>query len=241
MLTQSKNLVNGYRLHISVSNSKTGIASFSFLAGGRDHVYDGCLPHTERSGWISELVTKMQVCGTCSGDCPGCYAKKYTRYPEAAYNLIENTLAAKAAPVETVLELETMLFEPNTAAPELVRINDSGDFISYEYFAALCDMIKRHPETRFGAYTKEAEIVYRYGLENLPENFSLQCSPWPGYCEPIGNLPQFCYDNGTDPELAKLPHCPAVDKNGKRTGVQCKDCKHCYRAKRGERFAVYAH
>ena len=59
--------------------------------------------------------------------------------------------------------------------------------------------------------------------------------------EYIGDLPQFCYDNGSDPELAKLPHCPAVDAHGNRTGVQCINCRHCYNAKRGQRWSIYAH
>ena len=226
------------RVHITKGNGKTGIWSINTLAGGKEHGYSGS--HNKELLQAMESATGIACRGTCTGDCPGCYAKNETRYPDVFINMYENTLLARRDPVAFWDMVEKELYSGATV-PAIFRIHDSGDFFSYEYFAAAVDMIKRHPETKFGAYTKEKEIVERYGLDNLPANFSLQCSPWPGHCDPIGDLPQFCYDNGTDPELAKLPHCPAVDKHGNRTGVQCKDCLYCYNAKRGQRRAVYAH
>jgi len=224
-----------FEAFISYGNTKTGIPSFNLLAGNQSHPYDGTAPHKFDG---SEL---RQVCGTCNTDCPGCYAKAMTRYDATFTHYAENTYMVYSDPVALVHSLEAQLYASPVTAPRVFRLHDSGDFATWEYFTEIMAMIRRHPETQYGAYTKRADLVNRYGLENLPDNFSLQCSPWEGHCEPIGDLPQFIYDDGTHPELARLPHCPAVDKNGKRTGVQCKDCLHCYFSKRGQRWAVYAH
>ena len=218
---------------ISKGNEKTGIWSVNLLAGNSNHAYSGSIPKNANP----ELKT---VCGTCDCDCPGCYAKAMTRYTACFEHYAENTLFAINDPVGFVESIEKQLFG-GMFSPRVFRFHDSGDFFTLDYFSAVCDMVKRHPECQFGAYTKRADIVTAYGLENLPENLSLQCSPWEGFCEPIGDLPQFCYDDGSNPELSSLHHCPAVNKDGKRTGVQCKDCLHCYHARRGERWAVYAH
>lgn len=219
---------------ISTGNEKTGIMSFNLLAGNENHAYNGAIPGKAPE----ELKT---VHGSCNCDCPGCYAKKMTRYTACMIHYAENTLFAVTDPAGLVKSIENQLYANPFTAPRVFRLHDSGDFITWEYFTEIMGMIKRHPETRYGAYTKRTEFVERYGLENLPENLSLQCSPWEGVCEPIGDLPQFIYDDGTNPEYAKLPHCPAVNKDGKRTGVQCINCLHCYTSKRGDKWAVYAH
>lgn len=232
-------LKNGEKVNIYVStgNGKTGIDSFNTLAGGSEHAYTG---YKNAEAWEAIRAKYGDVCGTCGGDCPGCYAKKMTRFPAVLDYTAGNTVAVTENPAEAIAELERAIYGSGSA-PAYFRWHDSGEFFSFEYFAEACELMKRHPETRFGAYTKAAEVVNRYGIENLPENFSLQCSPWEGYCEPIGDLPQFIYDDGSDPAISALPHCPAVDKNGKRTGVKCIDCLYCYHAKRGGKRAVYAH
>ena len=216
---------------ITKGNGKTRIKSFNLLAGNRAHAYDGA----------AKAELRAPVCGTCSADCPGCYAKKCTRFDNVYMAYLRNTISAKRDARGTVAEVETQLFGGRKHAPQYFRIHDSGDFFSLEYFTAWAELAKRHPETRFYAYTKEADIVNAYGVDNLPDNFTLLCSPWAGYCDAIADLPQFIYDDGSNPEIAKLPHCPAVDKNGKRTGVTCAQCGYCPKAKRGSRRAVYAH
>lgn len=242
------------KVFISRDNSKTGIDSFNLLAGDAAAVYNGATPKTETAleKYRAAGINPAEACGTCNGNCPGCYAKRMTRYTDVFIHYAENTKAIKEDPAAVVAALEAAIFADGNN-PELFRLHDSGDFCidkdadgnpgekSFVYFSEVCAMIARHPGTHFGAYTKCASVVYRYGIENLPGNFSLQCSPWEGHCDPIGDLPQFIYDNGSDPEIAALPHCPAVDKNGHRTGVQCNQCKYCYYARRGAKRAVYAH
>lgn len=216
-------------IYISVGNGKTGIPSFNTLAGSDMHMYDGVIPGT------AEDTIGRGCAGTCNTDCEGCYAKAMTRYPLVYEHTFMNTLMARLYPEETARAIGEWIDEHN---PELFRLHDSGDFASKEYTDWIMGMIADHPAVKFGAYTKRAEF-FNGRLDMIPDNLSLSCSPWEGHCDPIGDLPQFIYDmNGAG---NGLPHCPAVDKNGKRTGVQCKVCKHCYTARRGDRWAVYPH
>jgi hypothetical protein len=105
------------------------------------------------------------------------------------------------------------------------------------------------PETRFYGYTKRLDLLKAFRAKHgRRECINLAVSTWPGICEEsdliaagVEMYPRFEYDDGTRPELAKLPHCPAIDKHGDRTGKTCLDCKHCAKAKDGEKWAVYAH
>ena len=228
------------RRRCSYDNGKTGIVSINLLAGDMAERYSGYMP----AAVAAELALRdADITGTCvcdGGTCEGCYALKMTRYIDVAIKLILNTMECKQDPARFVALVETELFSEPLTAPRVVRVHDSGDFFSIPYFTAVLAMIRRHPECRFGAYTKAARIVTPF-LAALADNFSLSCSPWKGHCDPIGDLPQFILDNGTDPEIAALPHCPAVDKDGRRTGIKCSQCLHCYKARRGDRWAVYFH
>lgn len=230
------------RKRCSYSNGKTGIISVSFLAGNACHEYNGSIPDVLKENPIFEGIT-----GTCNCDCPGCYAKAMTRYPDTFVKLALNTIEMKENPVKFFALVEKELFANPLTAPRVFRLHDSGDISSPEYYSAMTDFIGRHPETVFGTYTKRDDIVKdEHGNVNKPNNLTMSCSPWITsdgvvLCAPINDLPQFIYDDGTNPELANLPHCPAVDKNGKKTGKTCINCLHCYTAKPGQRWAVYAH
>lgn len=222
------------RSRCSFSNEKTGIPSWSLLAGDRGEDYSGKIP--------AFLREALPVCsGTCSGTCPGCYALNMTRCPDVYIKLALNTIEALADPARFLALVEAELFRDPLTDPRVVRCHDSGDMASAEYLAEFYALARRHPGTVFGTYTKEEDTVNGAGLDAIPGNVVMQCSPWPGHCNPIGDLPQFVYDDGSDPDVATLPHCPAVDKDGHRTGIQCRNCLHCYKARRGDRWAVYAH
>lgn len=220
------------RHRVSKGNPKTLIPSANLLAGDKSADYVGLM--------FPALRFLATVGGTCTGTCPDCYALESTRYIDKFIMELLNTLEARQDPRRYVEMVEKEIYRPRKK-PAFFRIHDSGDFFSFPYFVAWLEMIERHPETRFGAYTKEAGPVLLYGPDNLPGNLSLSCSPWPGVCEPIANLARFYYDDGTDPRISALPHCPAVDRNGKRTGRTCNKCLHCYTCKPGDEIAVYPH
>lgn len=66
--------------------------------------------------------------------------------------------------VTVIEELKAKRYQGNKS----VRIHDSGDFYSKEYFEAWLAIATATPQVFFYAYTKEVEIVKRY---KLPENF----------------------------------------------------------------------
>lgn len=221
------------RARTSAANSKTGIISVSFLAGAG--AYDGYVPAV-----LKEILPAVN--GTCNCNCPGCYAKVMTRIPDVYIKFYLNTIEMRENPEKFLQLVENEIFTGNPlTAPRVVRFHDSGDIDNAEYLNAMTALIERHPETRFGTYTKRDDLVMDEIMETLPINLTLSCSPWKNVCSPIGDLPQFIWDDNTDPEIAKLPHCPAVNKEGKKTGVKCKQCLHCYTAARGDRWAVYDH
>lgn len=225
------------RKRVSYTNIKTGFPSINLLAGSVSNIYDGCVPEGLKDCF------KM-INGTCPFNCPGCYAKKITRNYEPAIKYGLNTLEAKTDPEKFWYYVECELFEWNPfVIYKIVRTHDSGDYFSRDYFETCMNFIKRHTDTtRFYGYTKADKIVNDYGIDNLPENYNLLCSPWKDICEPIGDLPQFIWDDGTNPELVNIPHCPAIDRNGNKTGIKCKDCLWCpLKAKKGGKKAVYKH
>lgn len=227
------------RARVSYGNGKTGLPSVNLLPGDKTAGYNGSIPEPLR---VVFQDLGPACLGTCTGNCPGCYYKNVTRNIIPALKTALNTAEARQDPDRFWSLVEMELF-PADALTEFkfIRIHDGGDFFSMEYLQAFFAFARRHPETVFYTYTKENDLFTAAGLDNIPDNVTVNCSPWPGYAEPLGDLPQFCYDDGSDPELARLPHCPAVDKNGRRTGVTCNKCQHCARARRGDRWAVYAH
>ena len=221
------------RQRCSAWNSKTGIVSVSFLAGAG--IYDGKTPECLKG--VLEPIN-----GTCNCNCDGCYAKDMTRIPEIFIKFYLNTLEMRENPARFLALVEKELFGGHPLTwPRVVRFHDSGDIDNPDYLADMLSFIERHPAVTVGTYTKRDDIVTPEIIDALPENLTLSCSPWKDIAGPIGDLPQFIWDDGSDPEIAKLPHCPAVKKDGTRTGVKCCQCLHCYTAKRGDRWAVYDH
>lgn len=252
-----RRLFDPKRRRVGTGNSKTGIPSVNILPGDKlAATYAGAMP-----GNIREMFDVVRgvlagygltICGSCSGTCPGCYALKITRFTGPALSQMLNTLEALIDPARYWALVRDELSRKRKS-PAAIRVHDAGDWVTPEYFAAFMEMATATPWTWY-TYSKEAEILEGYGLDKIKaaKNIHISCSPWPGYCEPIGDLAQFCYDDGTNPELKDLPHCPAVLKDGsprmiidKKTGKErrytCADCMHCPNAKPGDKWAVYAH
>ena len=57
-----------------------------------------------------------------------------------------------------------------------VRIHESGDFYSAEYFAMWMHVCRLNKDITFYAYSKNLPMILEYGLENLPSNFYLTAS-----------------------------------------------------------------
>lgn len=230
------------KAHISTKNSKTGVPSFNLLAGNSNAKYSGLIPPTVRPDLIN-------VCGSCGcNDCPGCYAKKMTRYPSVYNAFAENTLLTYTAAGREII-YNTVTEYINLNYPRFFRIHDSGDFNSIEYLTMWDRIASENPDIIFYCYTKRIDLLKEFkAINGRDPAFKFQLSTWAGICElkdiiaaGFENAPLFEYDDGTREELKNRPHCPAVDKNGNRTGIKCMQCKHCMKCKPGEVWAVYAH
>ena len=115
---------------------------------------------------------------------------------------------------------------------------------------SICDFISevleakaKHLEETEPYATNTIMSQYLRDFKKFPKNFVVNISVWhdndKGY--DFGKCNKFVYDDGTDPKIAKMRHCPAVDKNGHSTGVKCSQCGWCFKGNYGRITAVYAH
>lgn len=222
-------------LHIMNGNTKVGkgIYCINTLAGDK--------PLTKKDG--TQLTN---ISGTCKGCCKECNHDCYARKAQIRYSAIsnlrtwnDNTILAKENPKKMFEELGDFLDREMVAA---VRYHAMGEIPSIEYLDLMFDIAEKYPNVQFYTYTKRFEWLEEVcDRRELPNNLCINVSIWHNNYDNPHHFPEFIYDDGTDKELAKLVHCPAVDKNGNETGITCAQCRRCIYAKKGNRTAVYAH
>ena len=220
------------RIHVTGGNSKIGKGVFNISLLPSDELL------TKKDGTIL-----TNIVGTCKGCCDGCkhacYAVNSCVYH---HNSVipawgENTILARENMTEFFHQLD-VFFSENIVS--VFRWHVGGEFFSKEYMKAVYDFCANHPETRFYCYTKRftwLEELHEFKPTNLVVNVSIWHN---NYNNPL-NYPTFIYDDGIDENIAKLPHCPAVDKDGHETGVTCAKCRRCFTAKENNNIVVYAH
>lgn len=221
-------------IHTGHGNNKIGdnVLTCSTLPGSK--------PLSNKEGKIY-----TDVHGTCHGCCEGCngceengcyainYVKRWCKSCIPAY--ADNTVLLRNDMERFFYELHR---EIEKAKEPIVRPNISGEMDSFEFYVGWWETAKKYEDKQFYNYTKRFEW-----LEELPQlpNFVNNVSIFLGnYDNPYG-YPEFIFDDGSDPSLAKVFHCPAVSKEGKPTGIKCKQCRRCEYAKKGQRTAVYKH
>lgn len=223
------------RLRVSNGNSKLGKGIYTI------NTLPGDKPLTLKSG-----VKLTNVPGTCGGCCAGCKNACYAINDAKRYHttvipaLADNTLLARHDPDRFFSEIDRFLAFNIVS---VIRLHSAGEFMSYDYFTRWIAFAADHPDVTIYSYTKRFEYVERFiqGGGVFPANFILNMSIWhDNYSNPYG-LPEFIYDDGSDPDLESVAHCPATDKDGHKTGITCAQCRRCFTAKPGQRTAVYAH
>ena len=234
MIKYESYLTNETHLHIQNGNLKLGkgIYSINLLAGD--------MPLEKKDG-----IQLTNVSGTCGGCCKDCKSDCYAIRTQIFRNKnipswADNTLLARFDVDRFFYELQTFIDNNIVSA---IRYHSFGEIPTYEYLLHMVEIAKRNDDVRFYTYTKRFEWVERYIKENgnFPSNLVINVSIWnKNYNNPY-NLPEFIYDDGTDPDVANMPHCPAIDKNGNETGFTCAKCKRCLKAKNGDKIAVYPH
>lgn len=231
------------QIHISDGNDKMGkgVYNISLLPGSGYLRFKGTGKFCK-----GKLLTNIK--GTCGGVCEKCkcmkecYAIKALMHQHNTCTKAwgENTLLAREDRNRFFSELDRFMWLNLVL---VFRWHVSGEIMDEEYFFNMIQLAEKHPETQFYVYTKAYKIVETVGkdMEGFKENFHVLVSIWhKNYSNPFG-LPEFIYDDGTEPELEIVPHCPAVNKDGKETGVTCATCRRCWHVKNGDKIAVYAH
>ena len=226
-------------IHVIQGNEKLGksIWNISLLPGDD--------PLTLKDG--TQLTN---IAGTCDGCCEGCKGDCYAiNSAKQHHNVVikawgENTMLAREDMDIFFAELQVAIDRNEI---KVLRVHVGGEFFSLEYMLEMIRFILRNPDVEFYFYTKryewleETEDEFGGDLEKAIPNLHPWVSEWHNnYANPRG-FAEFHYDDGTDPELKKMFHCPAVDKNGHETGVTCSMCKRCRKGKKGDKIAVYAH
>lgn len=223
-------------IHVANGNEKVGkgVWNYSLLPGDE--------PLKLKNG-----VQLTNIAGTCDGCCDGCKGVCYainsaTRHHNRVIKAWgENTMLAKNDMETFFAELQNFI---NRNEVSVMRVHVGGEFFSLLYMIRTIKFSEENPDVVFYFYTKRYEWLEETEDKwngKLPENVHPLVSIWhKNYDNPRG-FAEFIYDDGTDPGLAKLFHCPAVDKSGHETGVTCSMCKRCRKAKKGDKIAVYAH
>ena len=186
--------------------------------------------------------------GTCGGCCDGCERACYAvRDGRLHHNACipawgKNTLIARHDIDGMFAQLKNSLIK-NKA--KIMRWHSSGEIENYNYLLHMIKLAVELPNVQFYCYTKRFDLIDKYlnEFKKFPKNFVVNISVWhdndKGY--DFGKCNKFVYDDGTDPKIAKMRHCPAVDKNGHSTGVKCSQCGWCFKGNYGRVTAVYEH
>lgn len=227
-------LTGDTHVHIQDGNKKLGkgIYTVNLLAGDK--------PLTRKDGL--QLTNITGTCGGCCEHCENdCYAKRTQIFRNGNIpSWAENTILAREEPETFFKEIQQFIDRSMVAC---IRFHAFGEIPTYEYLLKMVELAYNNPMISFYTYTKRFTWIEKYLKENesLPNNLVVNMSIWHKNYDNPYNLPEFIYDDGTEEDVAKLPHCPAVNKNGHETGITCSKCKRCFRAKNGDKIAVYAH
>lgn len=225
------------RISVSKGNTKLGkgIYAFNLLPG------DEPLSTKDKG----QLTNISGTCGGCCEECKGiCYAVNDARryHNTCIPSLGKNTLIMRNDMDNMFVQLKDVCINKGV---KVLRYHSSGEIESYNYLLHMVRLAVELPEVKFYFYTKRFEFIQQYLTDHheFPANLVCNISEWKGNAAAYNfqGLNVFTYDDGTDPELARLPHCPAVDKNGRKTGINCDQCKRCFSRNDGHVTAVYSH
>ena len=225
------------KISLVKGNNKLGKGVYAF------NLLPGAEPLT-----VSTKGKLTDIHGTCVGCCDGCedycYAvKDAKRYHNTCIpSLAKNTLIMRNNLNGMFQQLKNAIVEKKV---KTLRYHSSGEIESYEYLVKMAELAEEMPQVKFYFYTKRFNILENYLKYNgkLPDNLVANVSEWKGNTQgyKLDGLNVFMYDDGTDPAIKSVVHCPAVDTKGHKTGVTCDQCGRCFNKNDGHVTAVYAH
>ena len=180
-----------YQIHVSRGNSKMGAVLNSSMPPGE----------------------------SCPDDAPclgtGCYAcRPYKRLKEVAANWAENLAYYLADPAGYFRDLEAHII---VAKPDMYRSGVGGDMPDQAYLAGLYAMARRHPGTKFLAFTKRHSFNFR----GRPRNMSIVLSMWPGWGNTTKRMPRAWLNDPANPD-------PRIPADAIKCSGKCESCGICW-------------
>jgi hypothetical protein len=197
----------------------------------------------------SVLIFNLPDAYTCPGASLGCLQFCYAK-PSKSNNPKSTALARFSRYLITLRPdfADIMVNELKRKKKSVVRIHESGDFYSVEYFRKWLEVAKRLPEKTFYAYTKSWFIAQH--LDELPPNFiiifsldSTNFHLFKGLIQKImearakGKRVGVSYvDTHTEEDGVKINEigkflktyvCPATIPENKRPNMCGRECKYC--------------
>ena len=225
------------RISLVRGNSKLGKGVYTFnLLPGDEPI------STKDKG---QLTNVKGTCGGCCSECKDiCYAVRDARrfHNTCIPSLAKNTLIMRRNMDGMFDQLKSECINKKV---KVLRYHSSGEIESYDYLLHMVKLAVELSHIKFYFYTKRFDLIDKYLKEygELPNNLICNISEWKGNAKGfnLAGLNVFTYDDGTDESLKKVAHCPAVDKNGGKTGITCGQCKRCFSRNEGHIIAVYSH
>jgi hypothetical protein len=164
-----------------------------------------------------------------------CYAKKAEiAYPQVMPSRMRNLWASQQDEF-----VDWMTEAISKIKSKFIRVHESGDFYDNQYKKKWFEIMRRFPNIKFLAYTKNCS----WSWNDIPPNLILRCSIWPdtkaknkksdlikAYAyDPYGvKMPSYSFNGGA-------VECPAL----KNKSIKCSDCKMCWRGKRDVKFKLH--
>ena len=231
------NYDSSMKISLAKGNTKLGKGVYAF------NLMPGDEPLSTKDK--GQLTNVRGTCGGCCSDCKGvCYAiRDASRYHNTCIpSLGKNTLIMRHDIDNMFQQLKNACIAKKV---KILRYHSSGEIESYDYLLHMVKLAVELPDVKFYFYTKRFEYIEQYLTDHkvFPSNLICNISEWNGNTNGfnLNGVNVFTYDDGNNPELKDVIHCPAVDKNGHKTGIHCDQCKRCFSNNDGHVTAVYAH
>ena len=167
-------------------------------------------------------AVSLHPSGTCSKALPcwrDCYARKACRYsPEADKTWMRN-YKLQAKPAGRIAYFEQISAYVAKHRPRFFRWHVAGDIPDKDYLRHMKAIAKRHPGTKFLAFTKRHDLA----LGVLPGNLSIVLSMWVGFGNPNKNRKQArCWVRDSKDLDHRIP-ADALECSG-----NCETCGLCW-------------
>ena len=148
---------------------------------------------TEKIGFLIFSIPAVLTCPFATSLCMKyCYAKAGYRYDSITKSHVRNFVESQKSDFVTncINYINNAIYckdgtirkkfrrDDGSLKDICIRIHESGDFYSTEYFKKWCDIARAFPDFKFYAYTKSVPYVIE-NMDYIPKNFIVRISFFP--------------------------------------------------------------